>query len=104
VVALPEHASHPDFIHRFETEAQFVAQLEHLHIVPLYDYWRDPQGAYLVMHLMKGGTLEQTLQRGPLSLPQMARWRERSSLYCPKFCANRPLRFLTEKELCDFRC
>jgi WD40 repeat protein/energy-coupling factor transporter ATP-binding protein EcfA2 len=26
--------------------------------VPLYDYWRDPQGAYLIMRLMKGGSLE----------------------------------------------
>ena len=48
-VILPEHANRPDFIRRFETEAQLVAQLEHLHIVPLYDYWREPDGAYLVM-------------------------------------------------------
>ena len=26
--------------------------------MPLYDYWRDPEGAYLVMRLMKGGSLE----------------------------------------------
>jgi len=75
-IILPEHANHPDFIRRFEVEAQLVAQLEHLHIVPLYDYWRDPQGAYLVMRLMKGGTLEQTLRRGPLSLSQVSRWLE----------------------------
>ena len=75
-IILPEHASHPDFIRRFEVEAQLVAQLEHLHIVPLYDYWRDPQGAYLVMRLMKGGTLEQKLQHGPVSLPQTDRWLE----------------------------
>jgi serine/threonine protein kinase len=50
--------------------------LEHLHIVPLYDYWRDPGGAYLVMRLMKGGSLEQVLQRGPLNLTQVALWLE----------------------------
>ena len=72
-IILPEHASHPDFIRRFEVEAQLVAQLEHLHIVPLYDYWRDPEGAYLVMRLMKGGTLERALQGGLLSLSQVTR-------------------------------
>ena len=43
-IILPEFANRPEFIRRFETEAQLVAQLEHLHIVPLYDYWRDPPG------------------------------------------------------------
>jgi serine/threonine protein kinase len=63
-IILPQYADQPDFIRRFETEAQLVAQLEHLHIVPLYDYWRDPDGAYLVMRLMKGGSLEDALQKG----------------------------------------
>jgi WD40 repeat protein len=73
-IILPEYASQPDFIRRFESEAQLVAQLEHIHIVPLYDYWRDPEGAYLVMRLMKGGNLEQIIQKGPLPLAQVARF------------------------------
>jgi serine/threonine protein kinase len=72
-IILPEYANQPDFIRRFESEAQVVAQLEHIHIVPLYDYWRDPEGAYLVMRLMKGGNLEEIIQNGPLSLAQVAR-------------------------------
>ena len=48
-IILPENASQPDFIRRFESEAQLVAQLEHIHIVPLYDYWRD--GRWLCFHL-----------------------------------------------------
>src|SRR5262249_38510390 len=41
-IILPRYANHPDFIRRFEAEAQFVARLEHPYIVPLYDYWREP--------------------------------------------------------------
>ncbi len=60
-VILPEHANHPEFIRRFETEAQLVARLEHIHIVPLYDYWRDRDGAFLVMRWLRGGSLRAAL-------------------------------------------
>ena len=63
---LPHHADHPDFIRRFEAEAQLVARLEHPHIVPLYDYWREPGTAYLVMRLLSGGSLEHRLAAGPI--------------------------------------
>ena len=49
---------------RFEAEAQLVARLEHPHIVPLYDYWREPGGAYLVFRLLTGGTAEAALVSG----------------------------------------
>jgi WD40 repeat protein/serine/threonine protein kinase len=71
-IILPHFASHPDFIRRFETEAHLVARLEHLHIVPLYDYWRDPDGAYLVMRWLKGGSLREVLLNGPLTLEMTA--------------------------------
>ena len=58
-----ELADRPDFIRRFESEAQIVAGLEHPHIVPLYDYWREPGAAYLVMRWLRGGTLESRLAR-----------------------------------------
>lgn len=67
-VILPNVASQPDFIRRFETEAQIIARLEHLHIVPLYDYWRDPDGAYLVMRWLKGGSLRDSLAHGAFEL------------------------------------
>ena len=60
-VVRPELADDPEFIRRFEAEAQIVARLEHPHIVPLYDFWREPGGAYLVMRYLRGGTAEQVL-------------------------------------------
>src|SRR5689334_1272825 len=62
-VILPEHANQPEFIRRFEVEAQVVARLEHPHIIPLYDYWREPTGAYLVMRWLRGGSLADMLER-----------------------------------------
>jgi WD40 repeat protein/transcriptional regulator with XRE-family HTH domain len=61
----PQYADHPDFIRRFEAEARMVARLEHPHIVPLYDYWREPGVAYLVMRYVRGGSLLHLLQQGP---------------------------------------
>jgi WD40 repeat protein/DNA-binding XRE family transcriptional regulator len=71
-IILPRYADHPEFIRRFEAEAQLVARLEHPHIVPLYDYWREPGVAYLVMRLLRGGSLQAKLKDGPLSLDLVA--------------------------------
>ena len=67
-VILPEFADHPDFVRRFEAEARMIAKLEHPHIVPLYDYWRDEQGAFLVMRWLRGGSLGDALKSGPMEL------------------------------------
>lgn len=67
-IILPAFANHPDFIRRFEAEAQLVARLEHPHIVPLYDYWREPGVAYLVMRLLRGGNIQTLLGQGPLPI------------------------------------
>ena len=73
-VILPQYANRAEFIRRFEAEAQLVARLEHLHIVPLYDYWREPDGAYLVMRWLRGGSLRQSIERdGPWELDEAAR-------------------------------
>jgi len=65
-----ELATQPAFIRRFEAEAHLVARIEHPHIVPLIDYWRDPDSAYLVMRWLRGGTLERRLDDGPLTLEE----------------------------------
>jgi serine/threonine protein kinase/WD40 repeat protein/DNA-binding SARP family transcriptional activator len=59
-----KYANDPDFIRRFEAEAQIVARLEHPHIVPLYDFWREPGSAYLVMRWLRGGSLADQLNGG----------------------------------------
>ena len=64
----PEYANSVDFIRRFEVEAQLVARLEHPHIVPMHDYWREPDGAYLVMRSLGGGSLAERLRTAPVSL------------------------------------
>jgi WD40 repeat protein/serine/threonine protein kinase/DNA-binding XRE family transcriptional regulator/energy-coupling factor transporter ATP-binding protein EcfA2 len=72
-VILPAYANHPEFIRRFEAEAQLIARLEHPYIVPLYDFWREPDGAYLVMRYMRGGSLQSALAGGPLPLDACSR-------------------------------
>jgi serine/threonine protein kinase/WD40 repeat protein/DNA-binding SARP family transcriptional activator len=56
-VVHPELAQTPDFVRRFAEEARVIASLEHPHIVPLHDFWREPGGAFLVMRWMDGGSL-----------------------------------------------
>ena len=73
-VIRPDLANGPDFVQRFEAEAQLVARLEHPHIVPLYDYWREPGGAYLVFRLLAGGTAHGRLVAdGQFDLAQTSR-------------------------------
>ncbi|NWF69827.1 MAG: protein kinase [Chloroflexi bacterium] len=70
-IILPQFANQAEFVRRFEVEAQVIARLEHPHIVPLYDYWRDPQGAYLVMRWLPG-SLRTAIERGPWTLEAVA--------------------------------
>ncbi len=56
-VIRPEYANHSVFVRSFESEARLVAKLSHPHIVPLFDFWRDNEGAYLVTPLLSRGSL-----------------------------------------------
>ncbi|MEA2461843.1 MAG: hypothetical protein QOH90_2020, partial [Actinomycetota bacterium] len=57
-------AADPAFVRRFEPSAQAVAALEHPHISPVYDYWREPGRAYIVSRYLRGGSLRALEERG----------------------------------------
>ena len=72
-VVRPELADDPRFVQRFEAEAQLVARIEHPHVVPLYDYWRRPGGAFLVFRLLRGGSLAEREAEGAVDLDAVSR-------------------------------
>lgn len=58
-----------DFRQRFEREAKIIATLEHVHILPVHDYGVTTDGlAYIVMRLMRGGSLDELIAKAPLPL------------------------------------
>ncbi len=71
-IILPQFANNPEFISRFDAEARIIARLEHAHIVPLYDYWREAGAAYLVMRWLPHN-LRAILNGEPLALPAISR-------------------------------
>jgi DNA-binding SARP family transcriptional activator/ABC-type glycerol-3-phosphate transport system substrate-binding protein/tRNA A-37 threonylcarbamoyl transferase component Bud32 len=65
-VIRPELANDPAFIRRFEAEANLIAGLESANVVPLYDFWREPDAAFLVEKLVTGGDLGALVAVGPV--------------------------------------
>lgn len=54
----------PQLVERFNREAKMIASLQHNAIIPIYYYGtEDDFGSYLVMPMLKGGTLEQRLHQ-----------------------------------------
>jgi len=48
-------------------EARNLSTLQHPHVVTIFDVGRDEEGAYIVMELLKGETLENIIERGALA-------------------------------------
>src|SRR3984957_6635073 len=59
-------------------EAMTPACLQHTNIVTILDYGIDAEGAYVVMELIEGETLEDVLVRGPLQFEDFLRFAQQS--------------------------
>ncbi|MEO8607248.1 MAG: serine/threonine-protein kinase [Chloroflexota bacterium] len=57
----------------FEREAQTIAQLEHPHILPIYDFGDFEAQLYIVMRYVTGGSLEDLLSAGPMGTADVLR-------------------------------
>jgi formylglycine-generating enzyme required for sulfatase activity len=69
----PYHAHEPGFTERFEREAKAVAQLNHHHILPIYDYGQEGDLSYIMMQYVEGGTLKDMMS-GPMPLDKIVRY------------------------------
>src|SRR5258706_7573703 len=59
------------FLARFQREANLIAQLEHINIMPIYEYGEQDGLAFLVMPYLTGGSLRDALaRRNALSLTE----------------------------------
>ncbi|MCL5274608.1 MAG: protein kinase [Chloroflexi bacterium] len=60
---LPRHfADDIEFVARFQREAKLLAQLQHPHILPVFDYGQVEGYSYIVMPFIASGTLTVSLQ------------------------------------------
>lgn len=69
---LPRHfANDPQFTARFQQEAKLLAQLQHPHILPVFDYGQSDGYTYIAMPFVQSGTLADSLQGQPLPLARI---------------------------------
>ncbi|HRF97667.1 MAG TPA: serine/threonine-protein kinase, partial [Aggregatilineales bacterium] len=57
-----------EFRNRFAQEAAVVASLEHIHVLPVYDYGIHENVLYLAMRLLRGGTLSEIMNKGRIPI------------------------------------
>ena len=65
-------ANDPSFVRSFDSDARRVAALHHPAVVPVYDWWREPGAAYVVMRRMRGGTLRDRVQQARVPAREVA--------------------------------
>jgi branched-chain amino acid transport system substrate-binding protein len=74
VKVLPRHmAKSEEFVNRFRREAKLLAQLQHPHILPVFDYGEADGYPYIVMPFVQSGTLAELLHKRQQSLPEVRR-------------------------------
>ncbi len=60
------------FLRRFRAEAQMAAALHHPHVMAVYDWGEDDGVAFMVLELLKGGSLRSLLDSGDRLSPSQA--------------------------------
>lgn len=74
IKVLPSHlANNKEFAGRFQQEARIIANLEHPHILPVFDSGESDGISYLVMRYLEAGTLKEKIESRPLSLNEIDR-------------------------------
>lgn len=69
---LPEQLTdQPQFVERFRQEAQTIANLQHPHILPVFDYGESAGRMYMVMRYLDTGTLTERMKTRPLALKEV---------------------------------
>jgi serine/threonine-protein kinase len=66
-------ADDPEALDRFKREVDIIAQLEHPHILPVYDFGQVDGSPYIVMRFMGGGSLLERLRARTLTPEQVLR-------------------------------
>jgi len=68
----PEFAKDPTLMQRFRREVELIAELQHPHILPVYDYGEIDGRPYIVMAYMPGGSVHDLIAApGDILLPNV---------------------------------
>ena len=67
----PEMTRDRQLVARFQQEAKTAARLDHPNLIPIHRVESEAGLVYIVMKYVSGQSLEETLSRGPLSIPQV---------------------------------
>lgn len=72
-LALADAALDDELLHRFRREGEYLARLDHPHVVRVHSARFDGPVPYLVQDLLPGPSLEERLRKGPLPVDTAAR-------------------------------
>ena len=72
VISLSEDHIDEHFRDRFAQEAELIARLEHIHILPIYDYGVVDDLAFIAMRLLTGGSLQTLIAQKSVTFDRAA--------------------------------